>query len=165
MKSQKVFVCELLVLTLANRGVDYVLNGDVNIKDVLTSEDKKLVREIVCEGFESGQISMTEQSKIKYLGKPKELMKYVNGLVNNWIKKNPEFNNGVKYIPENPGSRTGSGDEQIKAMRNLMKTTNDPEILQEIEDSIQERLLEIKPDTVEIIVENLPEHLRKFCKS
>jgi hypothetical protein len=163
MRSQKVVVCETLLRVLSDRGVEYTLNGEIPLKSVLTSEDKKTVRELICEGFETGQISMTEQAKLKYLGKPKELMKYVNGLVNNWIKKNKEFNGGMKYIPENPGSRSGSSDDQIKAMRNLKKTTNDPQVLEEIELAIKDRLAEIKPtETVEVIVDNLPEHLRKF---
>ena len=165
MRSQKEAVCGLLLQVLSERGVEFEQNGPVNMKDVLTPADKKTVREQVTIGFLEGEISMSEQAQAKYLGDPKELSKYVHGLVNNWIKKCPQFNNGMKYIPENPGSRTGQGDDQIKAMRGLKKTTSDPLALAEIDKAIAARIAEIKPaNTVTIIVEHLPEHLRHLVE-
>jgi hypothetical protein len=144
---------------------DYELNGEVILASLLTSEHKKQLRAILVEGFKAGEIAMTEKAQAKYLatGQETALNKYVSGLLDNWIRKNPEFNNKLKYITKNPGSRAGSGDDQVRAMRNLKKTTNDQSVIAEIDEAIAERLAEIKPtQTVEINVEALPEHLRKF---
>ena len=164
MKSQKNAVCELLLLVLSMRDVEYTLNGEVNIKDVLTPSDKAWVRQEVTKGFYEGEISMSEQAQAKFLSNETEMKKYVHGLVNNWIKKCPDFNQGSKYVPKNPGSRAGQGDDQVKAMRNLKKTTNDLTAIAEIDKAIADRLAEIKPATVEINVEALPEHLRHLVK-
>lgn len=165
MKSQKVFVVSAILATLAARDVEYQLNGETPIKDVLTAADKAKVRELVFNGFKEGQIQMSEQAKGKYLSDDVKLKVYVNGLVNNWIKKNPEFNGGQTYKPANPGSRAGSQDEQIKALRQLKKQTNDAKALAQIDEAITARLAEIKPQAVvEINAEALPEHLRHLVK-
>lgn len=143
----------------------YELGGEVILSTLLNSDTKKKLRAILVSGFKAGEISMSEDAIKKYITSKddKALDKYVSGLLDNWVRKNPEFNNGGKYITKNPGSRAGSGDEQVRAMRNLKKTTNDPEVLAEIDAAITERLAEIKPtQTVEIDVEALPEHLRRF---
>ena len=159
--SQKQAVCSSLISVLNERGVEYELNGEVNIKDVLIKDDYEKVRMIITEGLEAGIISFSEQAQAKYCGNDKEMKKYVNGLIKNWVKKNPEFNNGVKYKPTNPGSRTGSGDEQIRAMRALKKTTNDPATLEAIDVEIANRIAEIKPkETITINVDDLPESLK-----
>ena len=164
MKSQKESVCNTILSVLSARGYEYELGCETPIKSVLTDDDKKQIRAIVLEGFMSGDISMTEQAREKYNDETK-MKTYVSGVVNNWIKKNPEFNGGNKYVPANPGSRAGQGDEQIKALRGLKKTTNDPQALAEIETAINNRLAEIKPaQTVTIDVEALPEHLKHLVK-
>src|SRR5574343_1537104 len=53
------------------------------------------------------------------------LMKYIPGLINNHVRKDMRLNGGVKYTPKNPGSRSGSGDESVKAMRALLAITTD----------------------------------------
>ena len=164
MTSQKEAVCNALLSVLSARGHEYELNGEASINSVLTKDDKAKVRAIIFEGFRSGEISMTDDAQEKYADDT-EMNKYVNGLVNNWIKKNPEFNGGDKYVPENPGSRTGQSDDQIKALRALKKTTNDATAIAEIDEAIEARLAEIKPSaTVTIDVSALPEHLRHLVK-
>jgi len=163
--SQKQAVCSALISTLKERGIDYEPNGEVIIKDVLIKDDYEKVRTIITEGLENGLISFTEQAKAKYIGNEVEMKKYVSGLIKNWVKKNPEFNNNQKYVPTNPGSRTGSGDEQIRAMRALKKTTTDESILIEIDKEIASRLAIIKPkQTITIDVDQLPESLRHLVK-
>ena len=140
---------------------DYELNGETCLADVTTSEEKKQMRAILFEGFKAGEIAMTEQAQDKYLGDDTALTKYVSGLLDNWIRKNTEFNNGQKYVTKNPGSRAGSGDEQVKEMRKLLKVTQDAESRKLIEQAISDRLAEIKPEAnIEINAAALPEHLR-----
>ncbi len=164
MKTQKDAVCALLISALTARDIEYTINGKVCIKDVLTPEDKKSVREQLCEGFEAGEIAMTETAREKYIGNPVKLNQYVNGLVNNWIRKNPEFNNGVAYKAKNPGSRAGQGDDSIKAMRALLKTVDDEAVKTDILKSIDARLQEIAPHKVVTINKDaLPEHLQHLA--
>jgi hypothetical protein len=142
----------------------YELGGETILSEVLTDAQKKEIRSILVSGFQSGQIEMSEEAKVRYSDQA-ELSKYVSGLLNNWVRKNPEFNNGGNYTVKNPGSRSGSGDEQIKALKSLLKVTADAEVRKEIEQAITERLAEIKPAaTVTINVDALPEHLKYLVK-
>jgi hypothetical protein len=144
---------------------DYELGGETILSEVITESQKKEVRSIIFSGFMSGKVEMSEEGKQKYFGDEKELNKYIGGLLNNWIRKNPEFNNGGSYTVKNPGSRTGSGDEQLKALKSLLKVTTDAEVRKEIEQAITERLAEIKPAaTVTINADALPAHLRHLVK-
>lgn len=143
---------------------DYELGGETILSEVLTDAQKKEIRSILVSGFQSGQIEMSEEAKTRY-SETSELSKYVSGLLNNWVRKNPEFNNGGSYTVKNPGSRTGSSDEQLKALKSLLKVTADAEVRKEIEQAITERLAEIKPaQTVTINVDALPEHLKYLVK-
>jgi len=87
------------------------------------------------------------------------VMKYIPGLVNNHVRKDARLNGGTKYEPKRPGSRSGSGDESVKAMRTLLSVTADPALKNQIQQAIDARLLELKPK-VEIKAELLPESLR-----
>jgi hypothetical protein len=138
---------------------DYELNGEVVLADILTSDDKSKMKEIIVEGFLSGSVEMSQEGKIKYFSNTAELGKYTVGLINNWIRKNPEFNNGGQYAPKNPGSRKGTSDETVKALRALLKITADAAVKADIQTEIDKRLNELKPK-VEINVAALPEHLR-----
>lgn len=127
----------------------------------LSSEQKKLVSLALVEGFMSG--------KIEYSGELSEekIVKYVPGLINNHLRKDKRLNGGVKYEAKNPGSRSGQGDEQLTAMRNLLKLPNlSDEQRAEIESEIANRLAEIKAvKAPEVNWDALPEHIRlKFAK-
>lgn len=144
---------------------DYELGGETTLSSILTPDSKKEIRSLVFEAFKAGEVSFSEDAQSKYGQDDQALMKYVGGMVDNWIRKNKDFNNGQAYVTKNPGSRAGSQDDQIKALRGLKKTTNDPQALAEIEEAIQTRLAEIKPTkTVEINVDALPEHLKHLVK-
>jgi hypothetical protein len=153
-----------ILSVLKERGVEYELNGPTPISEVLTETDKKTIREIVFAGFRSGEIDMAADSKEKH--QDDKLMKnYVSGLVNNWIRKAPEFNGDVKYESKNKGSRQGSGDEQIKEMKKLLNATTDQTTKSVIQSAINDRLAEIKPSSVvEIDTSKLPESLRHLVK-
>lgn len=87
------------------------------------------------------------------------LKKYVPGLVNNWLRKDLRLNGGTPYTAKNPGSRSGGGDEAVKAMKTLLSMTTDPEARTAIQLEIDKRIAELKPK-VEIDIEKLPESLR-----
>lgn len=140
---------------------DYELNSDIFLSDVLTDSDKKQIREIIVDGFLDGEVEMSAEAKTRYFSDRAELTKYVTGLVNNWVRKNPEFNggSGFTYTAKNPGSRQGTSDETIRALKALLKMTVDPEAKAEIQAAINLRLGELKPKP-QINVEAIPAHLR-----
>ncbi len=86
--------------------------------------------------------------------------KYIPGLVNNWVRKDPNLNGGGKYVPKNPGSRQGSGDDQLSALKGLRGTLTDAKAIAEVDAAIEKRKAEIKPAPKVIKVEALPPHLR-----
>jgi hypothetical protein len=146
---------------------DYEMGGEVILKDIISKEQKDLVSTMVVEGFKSGQVSLSPEAQAKYLdqGDDKALIKYSMGTLDNWLRKNRDFNNGFDYETKNPGSRTGSQDATVKALRGLLKTDQSAEAKIEIEQAIADRLAEIKPaSVVEIDVDKLPEHLRHLVK-
>lgn len=165
MQRQKDAVINTILSVLSERGVTYTMGGEVTMKDTLTADDKTKCRAILLEGFLNNTIEMSDGARAKH--NTESLMKtYVNGLLNNWIKKHPPFNCGQKYVPANPGSRAGQGDETIKALRAILKQPGlDQESIDEVNEAIAQRLAEIKPSAVvEINVDALPEHLKHLAK-
>jgi len=157
--NQRQATVSAIIAQLSSRGIDYVFNESGPVSEMLTSDDKSKIVDTLCQGFLEGKIDMSQEGRIKYFGFPSELRKYTVGLLNNWIRKAPELNGGTGYTAKNPGSRKGSGDETVKALRALMSITADASVKAEIQTEIDKRLGELKP-TVEINVEALPEHLR-----
>lgn len=92
------------------------------------------------------------------------VMKYIPGLVNNHVRKDTRLNGGTKYETKRPGSRAGSGDESIKAMRTLLSVTSDPQLKSQIQTAIDARIEELKPKAT-VNVEALPEALRHLVQS
>ena len=152
-----------IMSVLKGKGIDYELGGETPVsqyQDMFKAE----VKSILCEGFKSGEIDLSATSKVDKNDET-SLGSYVNGLISNWVRKHPDFNAGGKYEPKNPGSRTGSQDEQVKAMRGLLAQTTDESDKETIQEAIDARLAEIKPESkVEINVEALPESLRHLVK-
>ena len=160
MKSQVNAVVETIIEVLSENNIDYQLNGEQTVKSVLSPDMLTDIRSRLLIGFNNNEISMTDKARVKNNTEPL-MKKYVNGLLNNWIRKYKPFNNGVKYEIKNPGSRQGSGDEQVKEMRKLLKTITDTETRAQVQEAIDARLAEIKPaSTVTINTEAIPEHLR-----
>lgn len=163
MVNQKQAVKNAVMSVFKADGIQYTLGGEVSALDIISDIQKTKVTNRVVEGFLSNEVEMSTEGKEKYFGDTKELRKYTVGLVNNWLRKDPEFNNGKTYSPKNPGSRQGQGDAQLKALRQLLKSTTDEEAISEIEVAIEQRIAELKPKA-EIDVAALPEHLRHLVK-
>ena len=161
MKSQREATVNAIMAVLSDRGVNFELGGSTNVSTVLTAEDKKKVQTILSNGFNKGEIQLSTEASAKYVGNTSEMNKYVSGLINNWVRKFPDFNAGTKYEAKNPGSRAGTGDEQVKEMRKLLKVTSDSEAKLAIQSAIDSRLAEIKPATeTKINLEAIPAELR-----
>ena len=124
-----------------------------------TKEQRSSINQILFAGFQAGEI--------KYEGDVPEgadLKSYVSGLQSNWLRKDKRLNGNTTYVAKNPGSRAGSSDAQIVAMRMLL-TTVDPTKKAQIQAFIDKRLAEIKPaKSVTIDVDALPEELKHLVK-
>lgn len=127
-----------------------------------SSEERAQVNSILAEGFKSGKVELkdTESNNAK-LADDAKLNAYCSGLQSNWLRKDKRLNGNTQYVAKNPGSRAGSKDTQITAMRGLLSTVSDPAERAEIQSFIASRLAEIKPTkTVEVNYSDLPESLR-----
>ncbi len=123
-----------------------------------SKEQRESIRLIVFEGFKAGVIDLDKAWSHD------EIWKYIPGLISNWLRKDKRLNGGIKYQAKNPGSRSGSSDPQLKALRQLLSTKSDPDQRAEIQSYIDKRQAEIKP-TVTLNLADLPEALRaKYSK-
>jgi len=113
-----------------------------------SKEERALVTEILVEGFNAGRIALKDTpANAEKLADVSKLRSYCSGLQSNWLRKDTRLNGGVKYVAKNPGSRAGSTDPQIKAMRTLLQTRTDlsTDDRAEIQSMIDSRVSEIKP--------------------
>ena len=135
------------------------VRGSTEFNDAveLTKEERSTVQASLVAGFQNGTIAYqgdaTDATK---------LASYVSGLVSNWLRKDTRLNGNVAYVAKNPGTRTGSGDEQLKAMRTLLSATTDTDARAEIQAEIDRRVSELKPKKT-INVDALPESLRHLA--
>ena len=101
----------------------------VDSKAELSKEEKKEVQAAIAAKLHSDRDTyLSKDAQVKYPTEDDLMKKYVPGLLNNWLRKDTRLNGGDKYQAKNPGSRAGSGDEQIREMNKLMKQFQiDPE--------------------------------------
>ncbi|CAM6003866.1 unnamed protein product [Sphagnum balticum] len=129
----------------------------------LNRELRAQVTNILVEGFNSGTIVLD-----KSFSSDAELRTYCSGLTSNWLRKDPRLNGNVKYAAKNPGSRVGSSDAQLKAMRALLSTKTDIAEKAEIQSFIDARVSEIKSSrkpAKSIDVSALPEELQHLVNN
>jgi hypothetical protein len=123
----------------------------------LTKEERGVVQTSLIADFQAGNIAYQGDAT-----DTQKLTSYVSGLVSNWLRKDKRLNGNVAYIAKNPGTRTGSGDEALKAMRTLLSATTDLDARDAIQVEIDKRVLELKPRKV-VDVSKLPESLRHLA--
>lgn len=125
-----------------------------------TKEQRAQVNQILFEGFRAGTIQLDREFT------DTELKAYVSGLQSNWLRKDKRLNGGIKYEAKSPGSRQGSGDAQLKAMRALLSTLTEAADKAEVQKHIDARVAEISKAKVKTIdLSHLPADLAKFIKS
>lgn len=145
MKKQSDAVYAATMSVLAEAGVSF--EDGMNVEEVMTKEIRSKIHAIVCEGFRQGQIEFKDTpSNQEKLANPSKLSGYVSGLVSNWFRKDTRLNGGEKYVAKNPGSRAGSTDPQLKALRQLLTKFKGTEKAVEIEKHINTRLAQIQAE-------------------
>ena len=107
-----------------------------------TKEQRAQVNAILFEGFKSGTIEMDSEKS------DSDLKGYVSGLQSNWLRKDKRLNGGTQYVAKNPGSRAGSADPQLKAMRALITTLTTEEERNEVQAYIDARVAELNATKV-----------------
>jgi hypothetical protein len=138
--SQKEAVFNAVTSVLNENGV--VVSEGVNAQSLVTPEQRKQINAILFEGFRNRTIELDREFD------DSALKGYVSGLQSNWLRKDKRLNGGISYIAKNPGSRAGSGDSQLKALRTLLSTVSTPEEKLEIQGYIDARVSEIQASKV-----------------
>lgn len=136
--------------------------GDVSGVVELTTEQRKEVISSIMGGFANGTVELSSEASTKYDTDAK-LKSYTQGLVSNWLRKDTRLNGGAKHITKNPGSRAGSGDDTVKALRALRSTLTDADQIAEIDSEIAQRVSALKASKVPKVTINadlIPENLR-----
>jgi hypothetical protein len=158
--SQKEAVFQAVNSVLKESGIS--VEEGTNVNTHMTKELRAQVNSILFEGFKSGSIEIEREFS------DSDLKAYVSGLQSNWLRKDKRLNGGTSYIAKNPGSRVGSSDPQLKAMRTLLSTLTTEEEKAEVQGYIDARVQEInasKAKKVTIDYNSLPADLAaKFAK-
>ena len=110
---------------------------------------------MLVEIFKNGDAPLSDEAKAQT-----DVEKYCGGLLNNWLRKDSDFNGGEQYV-----ASAGRGDDMIKNLKLLL--TMKPEAADEINKAIEARQSAIaaekmKAKVQEVDVSKLPEHLRKL---
>lgn len=164
--NQKTATVNAILSVLSARDVEYEMGGETKMSEVITPEDKTAVRAILFTAFRAGEVEH-KSSFQESVDDDAKLKSYISGLLNNWVRKNKEFNGGVIYKAKNPGSRAGQKDPAIKEMRKLLSVTADVEAKAVIQATIDAKLSEIKAvkENVTIDASLLPESLRGLVQT
>ena len=127
---------------------------------IVSGEHRKQVNMILFEGFRAKTIQLDREFT------DTELKQYVSGLTSNWLRKDKRLNGGEKYRAKSPGSRAGSGDPALKAMRTLLSTLTTDTDKMEVQGYIDARIAELNVAKQEVIdFSALPADLQaKFSK-
>lgn len=139
-QSQKEAVYNAVTSVLTENNISVSEGADVST--LMTRELRSQVNQILFEGFKSGTIELDRQLS------DTDLKGYVSGLQSNWLRKDTRLNGGSKYSAKNPGSRVGSSDPSLKAMRALLSTLSEESDKAEVQAAIDTRIAEIKATKV-----------------
>jgi hypothetical protein len=133
--NQKEAVFAAICSVLEEASIAFTEGMDVG--PVMNKELRGQVNNILFHGFREGTITLDREFS------DTDLKAYVSGLQSNWIRKDKRLNGNVTYVAKNPGSRAGTGDVQLKAMRALISTLTDPSDKAEVQKHIDARVAEI----------------------
>ena len=157
--SQKEAVYRAAMSVLSENNIN--VSEGTNVSTLITHELRSQVNQILFEGFRSGTIELDREFS------DSDLKAYVSGLQSNWLRKDKRLNGGAQYSAKNPGSRTGSSDPSLKAMRALLSTLTTDADRSEVQTAIDARVSEIQASKVKKTVIDasvLPAALQSMIK-
>lgn len=160
---QSVYLATMNVL--ADSNINFDDGQSPTAAELVTKDMRQSIMSIVTQSIISGETEFSAEATAKHDTEAK-VRSYVSGLVNNWFRKDTRLNGGTKYVTKSPGSRQGSGDEQLKALKALRATkSDDAEALQVIDAAIESRKSELGKSKVVTMtaeqVEALPASVRE----
>ncbi len=119
-------------------------SSGVNVIAIITRDQKNQIRTKIFNAIVEGYVTYS-----KDISDNKELRKYVNGMVDNHIRKAKELNGGIKYTTKNPGSGRGRRDPQLVNLKKLQTkySQKEPEFTK-IQVAIQKRETELAEQRV-----------------
>ena len=91
------------------------VSGSTVAREILTSEQLSSIRETVFSGVMSGSVAFG-----KSLSDEKLVRRYINGMIDNHLRKASELNGSTKYVASS--AARGSRDPQLATLRKLLKT-------------------------------------------
>ena len=141
--TQKEAVFNAVTSVLNENNVE--VSEGTNVNTLMNKELRSQVNAILFEGFRGETIELDRQFS------DSELKGYVSGLQSNWLRKDKRLNGGIAYVAKNPGSRVGSSDQSLKAMRTLFSTLTTPEDKAEVQGYIDARISEIQASKVKAV--------------
>ncbi len=162
--NQRESVYQATINVLADHNVAW--DGNTPVAKVVTKELRASIISAVTQSILVGETEMSAEGRAKYPGE-KKMAVYVTGLVNNWFRKDSKLNGNTKYVAKAPGSRAGSGDEQIKALKALREAkAGDANAVALIDAAIDSRKSEIKTAKTKVVftedmLEKIPAELRE----
>lgn len=158
--NQREATFQAIVNVLKESGVAFE-SGVTVVKPKMTKEMRAAVNVILFNGFRAGTI------ELDVVKDDSELRSYVSGLQSNWLNKDTRLNGNQKHEIKNPGSRAGSGDAQLKALRGLMAQASSEAEKSEIQGYIDNRTAELaKTKKVVVNFDDLPAELKaKYAKA
>ena len=109
----------------------------------LTKEERATCLSMITTALQSGEVIVSEAKQAK-MTEEKHYRDYAQNILNNWTRKDLRLNGGKPYEAKNPGSRAGSGDEQVKELKKLRSSLTDAEQIALVDQAITERLTELK---------------------
>ena len=154
--SQKEAVYNAVTSVLNENNISVSEGTDVST--LMTRELRSQVNQILFESFRSGTVQLDREFS------DTDLKAYVSGLQSNWLRKDKRLNGNVSYVAKNPGSRVGSSDPSLKAMRALLSTLTTEAEKAEVQGYIDTKVAEIQATKaikkVSIDINPLPAELR-----
>jgi len=119
-----------------------------NVLNVITKEQKAEIREIVFNGILNGEVVFN-----KDLSDEAEIKRYVNGMVDNHLRKSKILNGGNTYKPSGNGAKR---DPQLRELGKLLKTFEPgTEMYANVEQSISNRTTQLHAEKSQQQVANV----------
>ena len=141
--TQKEAVFNAVTSVLNENNIEVLEGTDINT--LMNKEYRAQVNAILFEGFRSETIELDRKFS------DSDLKGYVSGLQSNWLRKDKRLNGGIAYVAKNPGSRVGSADPALKAMRTLLSTLTTDSDKSEVQTAIDDRISEIQASKVKAL--------------
>lgn len=116
---QKDAIYNLIVGAFATANIPF--NDGMDVASTMKDKTFRASVQAAAEaGFLAGEIPFEDTpSNREKMTTPAKLSQYVSGLISNWVRKDVRLNGNTKYAAKNPGTRVGSTDPQLKALRQL----------------------------------------------